>query len=83
MTCCWNAGTLFEALQLQFCGMETPATYDTFTSPTFPTKAGAIFVDSASGSDTNPGTKESPFKTIAAAVAHAKADGQIVLRKGA
>ena len=127
-------GTLFEALQLQFCdGMTTPTEMDTFTVPTFPTKDDgaltsrcfssshkpfcdeeyliwshfhlyhrralnlfshlflrpaslalppAIFVDASAGSDTNQGTKASPFKTIAAAVSHAKANGQIVLRKG-
>jgi hypothetical protein len=65
--------TLFEALQLQECNLDTPAEYDTFTPPIFPTAAGSLYVDATAGSDTNSGTEGSPFKSIVAAVAASKA----------
>ena len=74
--------TLFEALQLQECNLETPAEMDTFTPPQFPTPDAALYVSSTAGADSNPGTEASPFKTIAAAVLAAKSGATIVLRKG-
>lgn len=74
--------TLFEALQLQECNLETPAEIDTFTPPQFPTPDAALYVSSTTGADSNPGTEASPFKTIAAAVLAAKSGATIVLRKG-
>ena len=74
--------TLFEALQLQECNLETPAEYDEFSSPTFPTPTGSLFVDAATGSDSNSGSQSAPFKTVGAAVVASKPGGTVVLRKG-
>ena len=63
--------TLFEALQLQDCGLTTPAEMGVFKPPTYPTPADAIVVDAEKGSDSAAGTAAAPLKTIAAAVAKA------------
>lgn len=74
--------TLFEALQLQDCGLTTPTEYDEFKPPTFPAPAGSIYVDAAKGSDSNAGTAAAPMKTIAAAVAKAGEKATVVLKAG-
>eukprot|EP00937_MAST-01D_sp_MAST-1D-sp2_P004825 g4825.t1 len=77
--------TLFEALQLQWCGMDTPAEYDEYAPPTYdtPTSGTIVFV-APDGKDTNPGTKDAPFLTIAHAVKATadKADASVLLRAG-
>jgi|EP01046_Picozoa_sp_COSAG06_P042502 hypothetical protein len=74
--------TLFEALQLQECGLTTPTEMDEFKAPSFPAPAGSIYV-SPTGSDSAAGTAAAPLKTIAAAVAKAKgAKATVVLKAG-
>ena len=61
--------TLFEALQLQACGMSTPDQMDKYTPPNLPTPAaGKIVFVAPGGSDAATGTQAAPFATIAAAV---------------
>mmetsp|Transcript_20004 Transcript_20004/g.27525 ORF Transcript_20004/g.27525 Transcript_20004/m.27525 type:complete len:912 (+) Transcript_20004:97-2832(+) len=61
--------TLFDALQLEFCGMDPPPQYDQWTPPVYPldSRTSAVFV-SPSGNDGNSGSITSPFKTIDVAV---------------
>ena len=51
-------------------------------SAAYPAPAGALYVNAVTGRDTSAGTKAAPFKTLAAAVAKAKAGQTIVLRAG-
>jgi len=76
--------TLFEALQLQFCNMTTPATYDKFVPPKLVTPAGITIYVSPDGKDSNFGTKDSPFATIQRAVQATawKGEATILLRAG-
>ena len=75
--------TLFEALQLQDCGLTTPAGMDDFKPPSFSAPPGAIYVDAASGSDSAAGTAAAPLKTIEAGVAKAKGSkATVVLKAG-
>lgn len=76
--------TLFEALQLQFCGMTTPSTYDEYQPPKLSTPAGLTVYVAPDGHDSNTGSKESPFATVQKAV-HATASkgaATILLRAG-
>jgi len=76
--------TLFEALQLQHCNLETPKEMDDYMAPTYATPMDAVYVDAVAGSDSNSGTKTAPFKTIAKAVTfvEGKSKSTIVLRAG-
>lgn len=75
--------TLFEALQLQDCGLTTPAEMDEFKPPSFTAPADAIYVDAASGSDSAVGTAAAPLKSIQAAVAKAQGSkATVVLKAG-
>lgn len=51
-------------------------------SSNYPIPSGAIFVDSARGSDSNPGTQSGPLKSVRAAAAKAASRSTIVLRGG-
>ena len=75
--------TLFEALQLHDCNLETPKEMDVFTPERFPTPFDAVFADATKGEDGNKGTEAAPVKTIAKAVALATgANATVVLRAG-
>ena len=79
--------TLFEALELQACGLDTPATMDAWTPPTFSVASGqhSVFADAEKGDDANTGTIKSPVKTIAKAVEIAEANSgasTVLLRAG-
>lgn len=49
---------------------------------TYPVPSGATFVDGTRGSDSAAGTEASPYRTISAAVAKARAGGTVVVRGG-
>jgi hypothetical protein len=48
----------------------------------YPVSAGALFVSSATGSDSSPGTASAPLATVKAAIARAASGQMIVLRGG-
>ena len=52
------------------------------SSLNYPIPSSAVYV-APNGSDSNKGTKASPFKTISAATKAAKANGTVVVRGGA
>jgi hypothetical protein len=61
--------TLFDAMQLEACGVAGPAELDVWEAPMgAPPATGGIYVDAAKGSDTAAGTSSTPLKTIGAAV---------------
>ena len=76
--------TLFEALQLQACGMTTPADEDKFRPPSYPTPAGLVLYVDPKGDDDGDGSIEKPLRTIAAAVSKLAGhkDATIQLRGG-
>jgi len=76
--------TLFDALQLQACGLARPLAVDEYVPPTFSTPRGSIFVDAAVGSDDAAGSSDEPLQTLeaAAAAARGRRNATIVLRAG-
>ena len=79
--------TLFEALELQACGLDTPASMDVWSPPTFSVASGqhSVFADAGKGDDANAGTMSSPVQTIAKAVEIAEANSgasTVLLRAG-
>ena len=76
--------TLFDALQLQACGLARPLAVDEYVPPTFSTPRGSIFVDAAVGSDDAAGSGDEPLQTLeaAAAAARGRRNATIVLRAG-
>jgi len=75
--------SLFEALQLKACGMETPADEDKYKPPSYQSPGTETFV-APDGDDSNDGTIAKPLKTIAAATRKlaGKTDAIITLRAG-
>lgn len=64
--------TLYDALQLQACGVPSPPQDDAWVPPTFvsasSTENSEVYVDAASGDDSNDGSLATPFKTLQFAV---------------
>ena len=77
--------TLYDALQLQACGVEAPSGEDVWVPPTYatPSSGVVIYVD-AKASSGGDGSKTSPFSTLVDAVAAAAGKGAatIVLYAG-
>ena len=80
-------GTLFEALQLQFCNLSTPATMDAYIAPHLatPDAATTFYVDAnaALGARAD-GSQARPFPTLGAAVSAAanKQNATVLVRGG-
>ena len=77
--------TVFDALQLQACGLTPPYSTDTFTAPRFVTPPGTVLYAAATGTSAGDGSKSKPL-TLEAAVAAAATAYQkpvtILLRGG-
>ena len=76
--------TLYDALQLQACGVATPQHEDTWTPPTYTTPTSGVIYADATAASSGTGSEAAPFQTLSAAVAAAagKAGSTIVLRAG-
>jgi hypothetical protein len=82
--------SLFDALQLQECGVETPKTRDEWTPPNYTAHSNSdasIYVDANTGSDTTgDGSKDRPLLSIEAALVAARSlhspQKTILLRAG-
>lgn len=77
-----HAGTVTTTATIPSPPSGLVKTGTTIPKTNYPIPAGAIFMSSSAGKDTNAGTKAAPVKTINQAVKRAPENGTIVLRSG-